>query len=276
MRGNAIARNTIRGNGSRYGVAFARLSCSKTSKAPMAQNIYDRPEFFEGYSRLGRSIAGLSGAPEWSALKAMLPEVRGRRVMDLGCGFGWFCRWAAEEGAAEVLGIDLSQKMLARARAETPEGVISYREADLEALALGEGSADLIYSSLAFHYIADAARLYASIHKALAPGGHLVFSTEHPIFMASTNPGWREAEAGVKTWPVDHYFMEGPRSTDWLSAGVVKYHRTVGTTVNTLIQAGFTITHVEEFCPTTAQIAANPALAQELERPMFLLVSAVR
>jgi SAM-dependent methyltransferase len=195
MRGNAIARNTIRGNGSRHGAAFTRLSSSKTSKASMAQSIYDRPEFFEGYSRLARSVAGLSGAPEWAALKAMLPQVRGRRVVDLGCGFGWFCRWAAEQGASEVLGLDLSQKMLARARAETPQGVISYQVADLEALDLGEGSADLIYSSLAFHYVADAARLYASIHKALALGGHLVFSTEHPIFMASTRPGWREARA---------------------------------------------------------------------------------
>jgi len=242
----------------------------------MAQNIYDRPEFFEGYSRLDRSIAGLSGAPEWPALKAMLPEMRGHRVVDLGCGFGWFCRWAAEEGASEVLGLDLSRKMLARARAETPEGVVSYQVADLEALELGEGSADLVYSSLAFHYVADAARLYASIHKALAPGGQLVFSTEHPIYMASTRPGWLAAEDGTKIWPVDHYFVEGARRTDWLTAGVVKYHRTVGTTLNALIQAGFTITHVEEFCPTPAQIAANPALAEELERPMFLLVSALR
>jgi SAM-dependent methyltransferase len=276
MRGNANARNTIRGNGSRHGAAGTRPSSSKTAKVSMAQNIYDRPEFFGGYSRLDRSVAGLSGAPEWPALKAMLPEIRGRRVVDLGSGFGGFCRWAAEAGASKVLGLDLSQNMLARARAETPHGVVSYQVADLEALELGEGSADLIYSSLAFHYVADAARLYAGIHKALAPGGHLVFSTEHPIFMASTSAGWREIGPGVRTWPVDHYFVEGARSTDWLSAGVVKYHRTLGTTLNALIQAGFTITHVEEFCPTPAQIAANPALAEEVERPMFLLVSAMR
>jgi hypothetical protein len=38
----------------------------------MAQNIYDRPEFFEAYSRLGRSVEGLEGAAEWPALKAGL------------------------------------------------------------------------------------------------------------------------------------------------------------------------------------------------------------
>jgi hypothetical protein len=57
----------------------------------MTQNIYDNDSFFAGYSRLPRSVEGLDGAPEWPALRAMLPEVSGRRAVDLGCGFGWFC-----------------------------------------------------------------------------------------------------------------------------------------------------------------------------------------
>ena len=65
----------------------------------MTQNIYDDETFFAGYSQLPRSVHGLEGAPEWPVLRAMLPELRGRRVLDLGCGFGWFCRFAAGEGA---------------------------------------------------------------------------------------------------------------------------------------------------------------------------------
>ena len=57
----------------------------------MAQNIYDNPAFFEGYAQLPRSVQGLDGAPEWPALRAMLPELRDQRVLDLGCGYGWFC-----------------------------------------------------------------------------------------------------------------------------------------------------------------------------------------
>jgi hypothetical protein len=75
---------------------------------------------------------------------------------------------------------------------------------------------------------------------------------------------------------VDRYSVEGPRTTDWLAAGVVKHHRTVGTTLNLLIRSGFTVGHVEEFSPTAEQIAAKPELAEELERPMFLLVAARR
>ena len=56
----------------------------------MAQNIYDNPEFFAGYSGLPRQVKGLDGAPEWPTVRAMLPDLAGKRVVDLGCGFGWF------------------------------------------------------------------------------------------------------------------------------------------------------------------------------------------
>ncbi|TJV05207.1 MAG: class I SAM-dependent methyltransferase [Mesorhizobium sp.] len=242
----------------------------------MAQNIYDQPDFFAGYSQLGRSVEGLEGAAEWPALRAMLPEIGGLRVVDLGCGFGWFCRWAHENGAREVLGLDLSEKMLARARAASPDPGIAYERADLDQLSLPQGAFDLAYSSLALHYVEDVARLFGTVHRALSPGGHFVFSTEHPIYMAPTKPGWLVDAEGRKTWPVDQYLVEGPRKTDWLAKGVVKYHRTMGSTLNSLIQSGFTIEHVEDFCPTAEQIAARPELAEELERPMFLLVSARR
>jgi SAM-dependent methyltransferase len=242
----------------------------------MAQNIYDRPDFFAAYSRLDRSIAGLDGAAEWPALKAMLPRMIGLRVVDLGCGFGWFCRWARAQGAARVVGFDLSENMLARARASTSDRSIVYERADLDELVLPEAAFDLAYSSLALHYVADTGRLFAALHRALVPDGSFVFSTEHPIFMAPSKPGWLIDAAGRKLWPIDRYFVEGPRTTNWLAEGVVKYHRTLGTTLNLLIRAGFAIERVEEFCPTDEQIAADQLLAEERERPTFLLVAARR
>ena len=242
----------------------------------MTQNIYDDPGFFAAYSRLGRSLEGLDGAPEWPALRAQLPDLRDRRVLDLGCGFGWFCRWAREQGAAEALGVDLSERMLARAQAATPDAAITYLRADLEQLALAQAGFDLAYSALALHYIRDLDRLLAEVHRALAQGGMLVASVEHPIYTAPTAPGWSVDGAGRKTWPIDAYLEEGPRSTDWLAQGVIKQHRTIGTTVNTLLRAGFTLTHLEEWSPSDAQIAARPALAEERHRPMFLLLAARR
>jgi SAM-dependent methyltransferase len=242
----------------------------------MTQNIYDNDEFFAGYSRLNRSVEGLDGAPEWPALRALLPALGGLKVLDLGCGFGWFCRWAREQGAAAVLGIDVSEKMLARAAATTPDAAVAYARADMERLALSAGSFDIVYSSLALHYIENLDGLVSEVQRALAPGGSFVFSVEHPIFTAPAAPGWSTDDGGRQTWPVDRYLEEGPRSTDWLAKGVVKQHRTVATYLNLLLRRGFALRHVEEWGPTDAQIAARPDWAAERQRPPFLLVAANR
>jgi SAM-dependent methyltransferase len=242
----------------------------------MTQNIYDTEVFFEGYSKMGRSVEGLAGAPEWPALQAMLPPMSGLKVVDLGCGYGWFSRWAQEQGAEQVLGLDVSHKMLTRAKEMTSSLAITYAIADLEHLDLPAATFDLAYSSLAFHYIVDLKGLFARIHQALVPGGRLVFSIEHPIFMAPRQPGWLIDEQGRKSWPVDSYQLEGPRVTNWLAEGVIKQHRTLGTLLTLLIEAGFTLSHVNEWGPSEADLKARPALAEELERPMMLLVAAHR
>jgi SAM-dependent methyltransferase len=240
----------------------------------MAQNIYDDPDFFAGYGQLKRSQHGLNGASEWPSLQALLPNLDGLRVTDLGCGYGWFCRYSRTQGAAQVTGYDLSERMLDRAKALTSDPAIGYVRADLETLVLEPGSADFIYSSLAFHYIADLGRLLTTLRSALVPGGRLLFSTEHPIYMAPTYPEWTTHSEGHRIWPLDRYLVEGPRITNWISEGVVKHHRTLGTTLNLLIQHGFTLAHIEEWKPTESQIEAHPEMAEELDRPMFLIIAA--
>ncbi len=239
----------------------------------MSQNIYDNDDFFAGYSRLRRSVEGLSGAAEWPVLRDWLGDVRGAHVLDLGCGFGWACRWAREAGAAEVTGIDLSENMLARAREMTPDSAVRYVLGDLETAEIAPGAWNVIYSSLALHYIVDLAGLFARAHAGLRPGGRLVFSVEHPLFTAPTNPGWLEQD-GRKVWPVDGYLSEGPRSTNWLAPGVIKQHRGIGTYVSLLLAAGFRLEHLVEWGPSPEQIADNPVWSIERDRPPFLLVSA--
>lgn len=88
-------------------------------------------------------------------------------------------------------------------------------------------------------------------------------------------PQWSLDAAG-KTWPIESYADEGPRSTDWLTRGVIKQHRTLGTYVNMLIAAGFAIVHLEEWAPTPEQVAAAPELADERRRAMFFLMAVQR
>lgn len=246
----------------------------------MAQNIYDDPDFFAAYSRLPRSTSGLAGAAEWSSLASLLPDLAGLRAVDLGCGFGWFCRWAVEHGAASVHGVDLSEQMLARAANDTRtaglDARISYERQDLDELSLPEAGFDVAFSSLTLHYLVHLDRFLRTVHAALVPGAAFVCSVEHPLFTAPTSPVFTVDTAGRATWPLDRYLDEGPRVTDWLAPGVVKQHRTIGTYVRLLRDAGFDLTDLVEWGPSPEQIAAVPEWAVERERPPFLLMAAVR
>lgn len=239
-----------------------------------AQNIYDDPEFLAGYVTLDRQVRGLDGAAEWPALRSMLPDVDGRRVLDLGCGFGWFSRWAEQHGAVSVRGVDVSSIMLERARAETTAVAIEYERADLDLLELEPDTTDLVFSSLALHYVHDIRRLFSTVAESMTPGASLVFSVEHPIYSAPSTQQFESSAAGDRIWPLDNYLVEGRRVTKWFVDGVVKEHRTVATYVNSVIDAGLVLEGIDEWGPTAAEVEARPELADDRHRPWFLLVGA--
>ena len=76
------------------------------------ENKYDDDIFFQKYSQMSRSQQGLAGAGEWETLRKLLPDFKDKRVLDLGCGYGWHCIYAMEHGASSVVGVDISHKML--------------------------------------------------------------------------------------------------------------------------------------------------------------------
>lgn len=242
----------------------------------MSQNIYDNQTFFDGYAQLSRSVQGLDGAPEWPTIRSILPDLQGKKVVDLGCGYGWFCRSAREQGAAQVLGMDLSEKMLGKAKEMTEDPAIEYRQQDLEALQLPAASFDLVYSSLTLHYIEDLGKLFSTVYQALVNGGEFIFTAEHPIYTAPKHQGWLVDEAGQKSWPINGYQQEGQRISNWLAEGVIKQHRMLGTYINLLVQQGFTIRYLNEWGPSAKQIADNPALDEEKERPMIFILAVQR
>lgn len=242
----------------------------------MTQNIYDDPEFHAGYSGLRRQVDGLDGAPEWPDLAELLPDPTGLRVVDLGCGFGWFSRWADEHGARSVVGVDVSTKMLQRARADTSSPTVGYLQADLDELDMAPDSTELVFSSLTFHYVNDIRQLFERITTALASDGTFVFSIEHPIYSAPTNQSFEAGEHAERIWPLDSYLIEGERTRSWFVDGVVKQHRTMATYVNALVEVGLRIDRMVEWGPSATAIEADPPLADDLHRPWFLLVRATK
>ena len=181
-----------------------------------------------------------------------------------------------EQGAVSVLGIDLSNNMISRAGPIRTIPAVEYRIADLETLELPEAAFDLAYSALDVPLHQRLRRLVRTVHRALTPGADFVFTIEHPIFMAAAHPHWLTDEAGRRTWPVGRYAIEGERRTDWFVKDVIEEPSRMDTTLNVLIGAGFGLVGIDEFAPPPEQIAKAPSLAEELERPMMLLVSVRR
>lgn len=241
----------------------------------MKENRYDDKEFFEKYSQMERSKKGLEGAGEWYQLKELLPNFKGKRVLDLGCGFGWHCIYAAENGAKFVEGIDISKKMLARAKEQTKFTNIKYRCIPLEDIEYESNSFDIVISSLTLHYIENFEEIVKKIYGLLIEGGKFIFSVEHPIFTAQGKQDWYYNKNGeILHWPVDSYYFEGRREAIFLGEKIVKYHRTMTTYIETLLKNGFKINHLIEAQPSLEMLEKFPEIMEnELRRPMILLIS---
>ncbi|KAF7854565.1 hypothetical protein EAF04_010374 [Stromatinia cepivora] len=242
----------------------------------MAQNIYDQEDFFKAYAQLPRSLHGLEKAPEFQVLRSWIPTLEGSNFLDLGCGFGWMSRWARENGSKVIQGVDVSENMLSRAKEYPEDAAINYCKADLETLQLPPNMFHVAYSSLVLHYIENLPALVAQVYKSLKPGGIFIFSVEHPIWTAPRNPDWIKDAEGHEVWPLDGYLFEGPRTTNWLAEGVVKQHRSIATYIMMLLDAGFTLSAIDEWGPTPEQLQEYPDLARARHRPPFLLVKATK
>jgi len=244
----------------------------------MTRNIFDDASFFTSYMDIRLKADGHNELIEKPALISLLPEVDGSVVLDLGCGHGDLCRYLLSRGAQSVLGIDVSSEMIKRARSYPNQENVRYLNQDMSAVEAATGTYDLVTSSLAIHYVEDYAGLISKIHTLLKPGGHLVFSIEHPIYSAPAQgpeQAWAGAVEGRRDyWKLDAYGHEGKRVVDWLVAGVEKYHRKTETYINVLIGQGFKLDALLEPCADARIVAGNPALAYEVHRPPFLLMRA--
>ena len=115
----------------------------------------------------------------------------GKKVLDLGCGYGWHCEYAADHGAVQVVGVDISEKMLKEAENRHSRENITYLCCPVEDAQFEEGEFDIVLSSLALHYIRDYDQIVDKIRKFLRPGGYLFF-LRSILFLPQ-----REARTGI-------------------------------------------------------------------------------
>lgn len=235
--------------------------------------IYDDQTFFKAYGKLPRSVDGLKVAGEWPALKRLIPDLKGKKVLDLGCGYGWHCQYFAENGA-EVIGLDASEKMIAQDRQKNNHQNITYVVGSMENLDFPAEQFDLVFSSLAIHYLADFPKLVQDVRRILRPSGQFLFSVEHPIYTSRKEQDFiYDANGQALFFPVDNYFKTGARQTHFLGSPVEKFHRTVEDFIEPLLENGFSLRHLVEPVPTS-EVIQQFHWENELRRPMMLIISA--
>lgn len=205
---------------------------------------------------------------------AICGDVKGRKLLDVGCGSGYFSRAMAERGA-QVTGVDLSPRMIEHAI--EAGGAATYEVLDAARIdtRFPAESFDMATACLAIQDMPEPARVLRAIHKVLRPGGRLVSSIEHP-FSSTPFRQWQRGDDKRKKWLcVDRYFDRGAVPYTWkrwsYEFTTRALHAPLEDWVAWSVDAGFTIRAMREPRPTEQALRAQPDLADAARMPYFLI-----
>ena len=175
----------------------------------------------------------------------LLGDVRGRRVLEVGCGSAPCARWVRAHGGI-VVAFDLSAAMLRHGRSGNADTglLVPLVQGDAAALPFADRAFDIAFSAFgAVPFVADSARVMREVARVLRPGGLWVFSVTHPMrWIFPDDPGPRGLTA------IQSYFDRSPY-VEVDTAGVptyVEHHRTMGDRIRELVDAGFDVRDVLE------------------------------
>ena len=213
----------------------------------MKQNVYDNKTFSVAYDKMrkddkGRNANDLVEIPNF---RKLIPNVKEKKILDLGCGYGENDKYCRDLGAKEILGIDISEHMIKIAEKNNADENIKYKVMAMEDISKIKEKFDIVISSLAFHYVKDYEKLIKDIYNLLNDNGILIFSIDHPLRIASKFEPWMKknyTEINGKWFLlVSDYNREGIREKEWNGVMVKKYHRNFSSLINGLVNSGFKI-----------------------------------
>lgn len=237
-------------------------------------SVYDEKDFLDRYLKRRNRKESPNIAIEEPIIWKLAGDVKGKGILDLGCGDGSFGQKLLGAGAASYKGIEGSTEMAQLATKATASLGGAIETADLELFQANDAQYDLIVSRFVIHYLSDIERLFEEVHRSLLPGGKFVFTVQHPLTtssFASKAEGERRGD-----WLVDDYFREGERSEPWISKTVVKHHRTTETYFTALAEAGFAVTALKEGKPVQTNFESIAEFERRERIPLMLIFSAQR
>jgi SAM-dependent methyltransferase len=246
----------------------------------MKQNVYDNKTFSVAYDKMrkddkGRNANDLVEIPNF---RKLIPNVKEKKILDLGCGYGENDKYCRDLGAKEILGIDISEHMIKIAEKNNTDENIKYKVMAMEDISKIKEKFDIVISSLAFHYVKDYEKLIKDIYNLLNDNGILIFSIDHPLRIASKFEPWMKknyTEINGKWFLlVSDYNREGIREKEWNGVMVKKYHRNFSSLINGLVNSGFKIDKILEPIPDEESIKIIPKYINQYDRPYFLFIRA--
>lgn len=245
------------------------------------ENIYDEKTFFDNYINLRNDKDNVSANEiiEMPAIYKELPDLKGKRVLDLGCGVGNNCMKVVGLGASYVLGVDISKNMIELANKTNKHELIEYKQIAMEDISKINDKFDLVISSLAFHYVKDYDKLLKDIYNLLNDDGILIFSREHPILTGTilnkeTNYKSKHMYGDKEYRLVSDYNNEGIRKVNWLDSTCTKYHHTISTLINTLLINNYKLLKVIEPVADPNKIKLNHKYINQVNMPYFIIIKA--
>ena len=173
----------------------------------------------------------------------LLGDLKGKRVLELGCG-GAQCSIAMAKQGASAIGVDFSAEQLAFARrlAEREGVKVELRLGDLADLSFLRGeSVDLVLSSYAFGYVEDLNRVFRQAHRVLKQGAPIVFSLPHPAYDMIDDDHPLEPLRIRRS-----YFDRQPIQYQWDGVEFTDHHHTIAELLNAVVRNGFRLDSVLE------------------------------
>lgn len=205
---------------------------------------------------------------ERPATLSLLPEMKGMKVLDAGCGPGVYSEWLIQHGA-EVVAIDATPQMVELARERLGETVPIYLFDLRDPLDfLKDETFDLVLSPLVMDYIEDWVPVFTEFRRILRPGGLLIFSVEHPF-------------AKYAYFQRENYFVTERVEMTWRGFGtpvvVPSYNRPLEEMIMPLSETGFQIQKILEPRPIEAFKEKEPKDYEELsKKPGFMCIRAIK
>jgi SAM-dependent methyltransferase len=171
-------------------------------------------------------------------------EVKGKRILDLGCGAGENAIAFAQRGA-HVIALDASKGQLALARklADAAEVRVEWHESDASDLAfLRADSIDLAFASGLLDEIEDVDRLFRQVHRVLRPGAPFIFSIAHPMALAVGREGAAPGALPLGALEVRRsYFDLQPIEVTREDERIAVFPRTISDVFAALHRAGYRV-----------------------------------